>query len=76
MSIYNDKPWNRSSAHIPEVIAIINAATSKAVQSAVAELSREISGMNLSDDDRAEALRQLGERVAEGIAKELEVLKR
>jgi hypothetical protein len=75
MGIYG-KPWNRSSAHIPEVIAIINAETTKAVQGAVKEFAQALSGVQISDEYRAEALRQLGERVAEGIAKELEVLKR
>ncbi len=64
--------WNRSSAFSPEVLAKIIEITSKAVQKTAVALATKMDKMDLSDEERAEAIHIVTEGISKGIHDALE----
>jgi hypothetical protein len=64
--------WTRSSAFDPETIGAINCITSKAVQETSVALAREMNKMDISDEERAEAIHTVARDIAKGISDAIE----
>jgi len=63
------KPWNRSSAWSPEVLARLNTATSQAVLRAIEVFKGAVDMASFTEEERAEAYRLLCDGVTDGMAK-------
>jgi hypothetical protein len=72
MSKNDPTVWNRSSAFDPETLAKILAITSQSVQETSVALAREMDKMDISDEERAEALHVVAKGVSKGIADAIE----
>jgi len=67
-----NKEWNRSSAHTPEVLAILTTATNMAIQNAI----ETVDMVGFTDEQKAEAFQLIARGVTDGIAEFAERLKR
>ena len=74
MSIY--KKWDRSSAFTPEVLGALNGAITKGVEHAKQLFARATEGLNLSEEQKQEAVVPLAQGVSNGIAEFAETLKK
>jgi hypothetical protein len=69
---YTAPKVNRSFAFDPETLAKILAITSQSVQETSVALAREMDKMDISDEERAEALHVVAEGVSKGISDAIE----
>jgi fructose-specific phosphotransferase system component IIB len=67
--------WTRSSAFDPETLGAINCITSKAIQDSSVALVNATKDMDISDEERHEALHMLATNIAKGINDAIEAWK-
>ena len=68
--------WNRSSAHTPEILGALNDAIRQGVEHANQLFTQATKDLNLSEEQKQEAIVLLAEGVSNGIAEFAEGLKR